>query len=85
MAVASAGDAERAQQDRAVERVDQAPVVFERPGPLDPAVDAARQQAVGADDGERREEENGKPQAGGEQEPEAEAGHEIGPGVEYMT
>ena len=64
-----------AQQDRAVERVDHAPVVFEGPGPLDAAIDAARKQAVGADDGQRREEENDKPQTGREQEPEAEAGH----------
>ena len=62
---------ERAQQDREIQRIGEAPVAFDGPRLLDAAVDAARQQAVGQHDGERRGEQHGQPEPGGQQEPGA--------------
>src|SRR5690242_20583598 len=68
----SARKQDGSQQNDAVERIDHPRVAFPGPGLLDTAVDAARKHAIGADDGEGSEEQDGKPQARWQQEPEAE-------------
>ena len=50
-----ARDPERAPEDGEIDGIDQALVTFRGPGRGDAAVDAARQEAVAEDDGERRE------------------------------
>ena len=62
------GDPDRAPEDGEVEGVGKAGEAFEGCGPLDAAVVAAREEAVGADDGERGGEEEGHPDAGGQEE-----------------
>ncbi len=70
------GERNGAQQDRAVERVDEAAVAFPRPGKLDAAVGSAREQAIGADDGERSQEKQHQPEPCRQQKPEPQAVHQ---------